>query len=121
MATSYGGRIAKRDKEIKKLSNDNAEYVTNIIDQYNALKQVSLNAINNENYKNDIEHLLDERNLYLRNLLDNKKKQYELIQYILEYLNRLTLEKHDTKISLKEMYDKSAQLEKQIKLLHKVI
>jgi hypothetical protein len=117
MALSFGGSIAKYDKNMDSILAENANFEKSLIEQYKTLKQFIPQK--ETTYKKTLLKILEQRNLDLQNKLQIKEKQNEALLTVLEYLN--TLENKQCKLNIKELIDKISLLETEIKLLHSVI
>jgi hypothetical protein len=117
MALSFGGSIAKYDKNVNKILLENSDYEKSAIEQYKTLKQFMPQK--DTSYKKDLLNILKERNIDLKNKLQIKERQNEALLTVLEYLN--TLEKKQCKLNIKELIDKITLLENEIALLRNVI
>jgi hypothetical protein len=117
MALSFGGSIAKYDKNMDSILAENANFEKSLIEQYKTLKQFIPQK--EKTYKKTLLKILEQRNLDLQNKLQIKEKQNEALLTVLEYLN--TLENKQCKLNIKELIDKISLLETEIKLLHSVI
>lgn len=117
MAFSFGGSIAKYDKDIDKILEENTNIERTAIEQYKTLKQFIPQR--DSSYKNNLLKLLEQRNLDLKNKLEIKEKQNEALLTVLEYLN--TLEKKQCKLNIQELIDKIILLENEIAVLRNII
>jgi len=117
MALSFGGSIAKYDKTISSIFEDNMNIERSAIEQYKTLKKFIPQK--DTSYKKNLLKILAQRNLDLKNKLEIKEKQNEALLTVLEYLN--TLERKQCKINIQELIDKMSSLENEIADLRNII
>jgi hypothetical protein len=117
MALSFGGSIAKYDKEVDTLLAESDDYDKSVIEQYKKIKQFIPQK--DTSYKKDLLKIVEQRNLDLKNKLQIKERQNEALLSVLEYLS--SLEKKQCKINIKELIDKITDLENEIAELRNTI
>jgi len=117
MAFSFGGSIAKYDKDVGTLLAESDDYDKSVIEQYKKLKQFIPQK--DTSYKKDLLKIVEQRNLDLKNKLQIKERQNEALLGVLEYLS--SLEKKQCKINIKELIEKITDLENEIVELRNTI
>ena len=113
----FGEDIAKHDEIIKNTIDNITEKEDKLIQEYSLLNNFNKFAPNS--FKTQIEKDLEKKRLYLEYKLSSKKKQYDSLLKLLEYINILDIK--DKELESKKIINKINEIEKDLKPLNNIL